>query len=139
MQKYIAFNLLTDTMKRTERKPVVCFFIPTKKYDDEFIKQIALEFIEQSSWYHFYGQDEPKWHMIFDETDIMLDPDFTEETIAMTCGYDDLEEFADMMDIEIHSKHTEPTDIFLFYDDEQMYAKLKELLVLLEEEVDRTP
>ena len=132
MQKYIAIDLLSDTLKRPIRQPMICFFIVNKEHDDDFIKQTALEFLDQGTWYHFYGQHEPTWHWIFDETDIMVYPDSTPETVAMTCGYDDLEEFADEIHLALHSRYFVPPDVFLFYDDELLYSKLKEQLALIE-------
>ena len=132
MQKYIAIDLLSDTLKRPTRQPMICFFTVNKEHDDDFIKQIALEFLEQGTWYHFYGQHEPRWHRIFDETDIMLYPDSTPETVAMTCGYNDLEKFAGEIHLALHSRYFVPTDVFLFYDDELLYSKLKEQLALIE-------
>ena len=132
MQKYIAIDLLSDTLKRPTRQPMICFFIVNKEHDDVFIKQIALEFLDQGTWYHFYGQHEPRWHWIFDETDIMVYPDSITETVAMTCGYDDFEEFAEEIHSALHEEYFVPTDVLLFYDDELLYSKLKEQLVLIE-------
>ena len=132
MQKYIAIDLLSDTLKRPTRQPMICFFIVNKEHDDDFIKQIALEFLDQGTWYHFYGQHEPRWHWIFDETDITVHPDSTPETVILTCGYDDLEEFAEEIHSALHKEHFVPIDVFLFYDDDELYSKLKEQLALME-------
>ena len=132
MQRYIAINLLSGTLKRPTPKPMICFFIVNKSHDRNFIEKTALEFIDQGTWYHFYGEYEPVWHLIFDETDIMIYPNSTEETIAMTCGYDNLEEFAEEIYCALHSRCFVPTDVFLFYDDDEEYEKLKKRLASLE-------
>ncbi len=113
---------------------MICFFIVNKSHDRNFIEKTALEFIDQGSWYHFHGQYEPVWHIIFDETDIMIYPDSTAETVAMTCGYDNLKEFAEEIHSALHSKYVVPTDVFLFYDDGEVYQELKKLLALMEKQ-----
>ena len=132
MQKYIAIDLLSGILKKSTQKPMICFFIVNKEHDSDFIKKTALEFLDQGTWYHFYGQYEPVWHLIFDETDIMVYPNSTLETVALTCGYDDLEEFAEEIHCALHSRYFVPTDVLLFYDDDEVYTRLKEQLVLLE-------
>lgn len=130
MQDYIAIDLLSDTLKRSTQNPIVCFFIINKEHDSDFIKKTSLEFIEQGAWYHFYGQYEPIWHFAFDEADIMVYPDSTEGTVAMTCGYDDLEEFAEEF---LYASRFVPKDLLLFYDDDEVYAKFKEQLASIQE------
>ncbi len=138
MQKYIALDLLSGIPKRTARKPMICFLIVNKEHESDFIKKTALGFLEQGTWYHFYGQYEPIWHRIFDETDIMVYPNSTPETVTTTCGYGNLEEFAEEIHSALHTRYFVPTDVLLFYDDDEIYTKLKAQLALMEKTMDFT-
>lgn len=107
---------------------MICFFIVNKAHEQTFIEKTALEFIDQGTYYHFYGKYEPVWHLAFDETDTMLYPNSTVGTVAMTCGYDDLEEFAEEIYTALDSKYFVSTDVFIFYDDAVVYQKVKEFI-----------
>ena len=132
MQKYIAIDLLSGTLTRLTPKNMICFFVVNKPHDKTFIDKVALEFIDQGIWYHFYGQYEPVWHLAFDETNIKVYPNSTEESVAMTCGYDDLAEFAEEIYRTFYSHFFIPTDVYLFYDDNEVYENLKYLLAAME-------
>ncbi len=134
--KYIELNLISETLERSSSNPMVCYFIVNKSHDKEFIKKIALEFMEEGTWYHFYGKYEPDWHWIFDNTFIEKHPDFTDETIIMTLGYQDIEEFADDVYCTLKYQCASSTDVFVFYDDVAELEKMKELLVLIKQEDD---
>lgn len=129
MQKYIEIDLLSSTLKRPASKPMICFFIVNNEHSDYFIKKIAQKFVDQETCYNFYGQHEPTWHWIFDVTGMTLYPDSTSETVPLTCGYDDLEEFAEEMYYAL--KYSDDTEVLLFYDDNEVCVKLKELLALI--------
>ena len=105
---------------------MVYFFIVNKQHDTDFIEKVASEFIEQGVYYHFYGKYEPIWHLAFDDADIARYPD--SKNVAMTCGYNNLEEFADELYDELQSGYSVQTDVLLFYDDEEEYHKLENML-----------
>jgi hypothetical protein len=109
---------------------VEIFYIVEHTDDKEFIKKEALQMLQQfgQSYYHFFGSKEPLWHLIFDETDMILNS--TKESIAMTCGYDSLEEFINEIEEKKHFRPFVSCDYYLIYDDKAIYKKIKQELNL---------
>ena len=137
MQKYIAIDLINGSLKRPTPKEMLCFFIVNKINDKGFIKETALEFLDQTKSFYFYGQYEPLWHLVFDEADILVHPYADDESIAMTCGYDNFDDFAEEIFIALHSRYFIPTDVYIFYDDATVYENLKKRISMLEKNSER--
>ena len=107
-----------------------CFFIIRHTDDKEFIKDQAIQLLLSGCRnFDFYGEMEPMWHICVDEADILLYPDYTSETVALTSGWDNLEEFAEALHDELSLRPFVPHDFYLLYDDEGTY---KEVLGLLD-------
>ena len=128
MQKYIAIDLMEEVPKRGDKKAMVCFFIVDKRHKNEFIEQTAENFIEERTWYHFYGQEEREWHMAFDLAFIDRYPDYTEENLSITCGYDEVEDFVYMMHEGIDLSEEKEQTVYLLYDNEEVLKEVKALL-----------
>lgn len=105
-----------------------CFFIVQHMNDKLFIDQLGQRLLLAGCKdYTFYGEREPLWHLLFDEADILLNPD-AEEDIAMTSGSSTLEDFADELDSALSWHREEPYDIFLLYDDRDLCEIVLSLL-----------
>ena len=97
-----------------------CFLIVEHTDDEQFIRKQALELLMAcNGWFHIYGRQEPLWHRILDDTDVLLHPD--PEKFAVTAGYDDMDDFVNELDLSIHVRTLVPNDTFLLYDDEVLY------------------
>ena len=68
---------------------------PCGKNDDkEEIRKIAMDLILSGCReFHFFGRQEPLWHMIFDEVDMEINPNSTEGNVVLTTRYSALEKF----------------------------------------------
>lgn len=100
-----------------------CFLIVEHTNDEKFVRKQALEFrLACDGWLHIYGKQEPFWHRILDETDMLLHPD--PEKHAVTAGYDDIDHFVNELDLSIHARTLVPHDVFLIYDDLDLYREV---------------
>ena len=129
MRNYIPINLNDGIPKRVGKNPMDCFFIVDHISDEDFMRKVALEFMEANQEYHFYGKEEPRWHMEFDLVSIDTFEDLDDFTL--TSGYDDLEDFAWTMKMALI--HSAPNDVYLFYDDENIRRKIDEIIPLIED------
>lgn len=111
---------------------VELFYIVEHTDDEQFIRKEALQMLQQfgQSVYYFFGKNEPIWHLIFDETYILLNSNA--EGVAMTVGYDMLDDFISELDDRKHLIPFVPCDYYLIYDDEAIYQKIKQRLELKE-------
>ena len=67
----------------------ICYFIVENITERDKIKKTAMELLLSGCReFHFYGKQEPLWHLLFDEVDIMINPDSTTEDVALTAGYE---------------------------------------------------
>ena len=71
---------------------------------------------------------ESLWHSEFDEADILLFPDSTAETVALTSGWETLVEFVDALHAELSLRSFVPHDYYLLYDDTALYKEALRLL-----------
>lgn len=106
----------------------VFYYIVENTDDEEFIAAEALKMITGfgQTYYIFYGKYESRWHIAFDEADIKVFG--IDNDVAMTIGYDSLEDMAENIRMEMHVRAFIPTDIYIIYDDKSLYEKLKKLL-----------
>lgn len=99
-----------------------CFFIVQHTDDKEFIKDQAIQLLLAGCRnFDFYGKMEPIWHLGFDDADILLNPNSTQETVALTSGWDTIDEFVEVLHNEISCRPFVPHDYYLIYDDEETY------------------
>ncbi len=90
--------------------------------DEAFVRKQALELLMAcDGWFHIYGRKEPLWHRLLDETDVLLHPDHYYEKFAVTAGYNDIDDFVNEIDLCIHARTLVPNDVFLLYDDIDVY------------------
>ena len=110
----------------------IFFFIVEHTDDKEFIQKQAVQLLSAGCRdYHFFGKQEPIWHLAFDEADIMMYPNSTSETVALTSGYESFDDFVDEIQLCIRCRYLVPTDFYLIYDDEVVYTEVKRKLGLL--------
>ena len=123
-----SINLTKNHPKRETKNNVLCFFIVNNINDKEFIKNIARQFIEPDTYYHFYGKHENLWHFSFDDVFICeIDPDGKSEKVPLTCGCSSLKDLAEEICLAINYSFMY-NDILLFYDDEKIYKTLVEMV-----------
>ena len=106
-----------------------CYFIVEHMDDEEFIRDQALQLLLSGCRdFVFYGKKEATWHLGVDEADIMLYPDMSDETLALTSSCETLEEFVDDLHHAISERPFLSHDYYLFYDDSKIYHDAIELL-----------
>lgn len=128
MQNFIEINISKEVPKRGIKGPMACFFIVNKRQGDDFIDETAKNFVDERTWYHFYGLEERRWHMAFDLAFIDRYPDYTEENLSITCGYDEVEDFVYMMREGIDLSEEKKQTVYLLYDNEEVLKEVKALL-----------
>lgn len=127
-------NLYSADLKygKIELKPMhgfSCFFIVEHTDSKEFIKDQVIQLLLAGCRnFELYGKMKPLWHNGFDEADILLFPNSTSETVALTSGWDTLEEFAETLHDELSLRPFVPHDYYLLYDDSNVYKKVLESL-----------
>ena len=96
-----------------------CFFL-VYHIDEEAIIRALAECLLKAGCrdFHFWGDREGLWHLLFDEADVERTLDNDLEDVAMTSGYADIENFA--WELRMRS----PQDCCLFYDDEDTYQQV---------------
>ena len=103
----------------------LCYFIVQNIKDETFIRELASRLISSGCReFCFWGAEEPRWHLLFDETYIDVEPDFDENNCALTSGNAEWEDFVDEVFDAVPTRDFAPTQIVLFYDDKQAYEKL---------------
>ena len=126
-------NLLLDKIDLKAESTWAIFYIVENTTDSELIEKEALQRVlpvnEKSHEFHFYGKQAQRWENAFDLADITAHPNASDEEIALTMVYHDLDEFINTLQEEISSRHFSPHDTYLLYDDETLYkyvlSKLK--------------
>ena len=103
----------------------LCYFIVQNIKDEPFIRELATRLISSGCReFCFWGAEEPRWHLLFDETYIEVEPDFDENLCALTSGNAKWEDFVDGVFDAFPTRDFAPTQIVLFYDDKQAYDRL---------------
>lgn len=98
-----------------------CFFLVFHVAQEGFIRTWAEQLLKAGCReFHFWGDKEKVWHLLFDEVDVERTLDHDLEDMAMTSGYHDLEDF--MWELQMQS----PQDCCLFYDDEDVYRQMRQ-------------
>ncbi len=89
-----------------------CFFLVSHVDQEGLIRTWAEQLLKAGCRdFHFWGDKEKVWHLLVDEVDVERTLDNDLEDMAMTSGYQDLEDF--MWELQMQS----PQDRCLFYDD----------------------
>lgn len=133
--EYLKYNIygLNLHYGKISPKPghnVELFYIVEHMDDEQFIRKEALKMLLQfgQSVYYFFGKKESIFHLIFDETAVLLN--LNAEDVAMTVGYDMLDDFIAELDDRKYLRTIVPCDYYLIYDDEDIYQKIKKRLNL---------
>ncbi|MDE7246740.1 MAG: hypothetical protein K2N43_02505 [Lachnospiraceae bacterium] len=112
-----------------------CFFIVEHTFDEEFIKDQAIQLLLAGCQsFDFYGKAELNWYLGVDEANLFLRPKAASETNVLTSGWDTLEEFADALNSVLSMRTIVPHDIYLIYDDEEIYKNVMKRIGIPEEE-----
>ena len=85
-------DLFTGRIAPSNSHCAELFYIVDVTNNEEFIKREALQMLLQfgQTNYFFYGKQRKLWHLVFDETDIMLNSN--KETVANTIDCSTLDE-----------------------------------------------
>lgn len=115
----------TGALAKLPEPDSVCLFIVQHIGEESFINEIACQLLNAGCRsFDFFGRQEPVWHMGFDQADIDLNPDSTCETVALTCGWSELDDLAYVLDEELSGEYSSPRECWLFYDDRALYDEL---------------
>ena len=133
MREFKIIDLRSEEVELPVTDDIVCFFIVNNINDESFINNLASKLLKPTSInYTFFGKHEKAWHWGFDEAHIERYPNSTWETVALTASWSDIEDFAD----ELYSTdyaYTPETEVLLYYDDDEILKKVKELLPIMEQ------
>lgn len=123
-----------EILPRTDGDAEV-FYIVEHSEDEELIKNEARTMLSEIGQicFHFFGRKEPLWHRVFDEEDIFLYSEEREE-VALTCGYQDFEDFIDALECRNVFGMLDLTHSYLIYDDRKIYEEVKKALICREKE-----
>ena len=112
-----------------------CFFIVEHTFDVEFIKEQAIQLLLAGCQsFDFYGKAEPNWQIGVDEANILLYSKSNPETDVLTSGWSTMEEFADALNSVLSLRTFVPYDVYLIYDDEEIYKNVMKRLGIPVEE-----
>lgn len=107
-----------------EKSKTHCYFIVQSTDAREKISSLARNLLGKGCRdFHFCGLHEPLWHLEFDSVYVDLFQDGDGENVALTSGYETLEEFAEELFSSIDYWCVNE-DHYLIYDDEEEYKKL---------------
>lgn len=96
-----------------------CFFLISHITDSTFIRALAEYLLEAGGRdFHFWGDKESVWHLLFDEVDVERTIENDLEDIALTSGYDNIEDFSRELWMQFSQ------DVYLFYDDLDAYQRV---------------
>lgn len=96
-----------------------CFFLVSHIREEAVIRALAECLLKAGCRdFHFWGDREGLWHLLFDEVDVERTLDNDLEDVAMTSGYSDIQDFA--WELRMQS----PQDCCLFYDDAETYRQV---------------
>ena len=97
----------------------ICFFIVEHPNCKEFIRQEALQLLmSQCTHFEFYGAYSEEWGIGFSETGCMLHPS---DDKAKIVRWEDIDLFAQSLELMLSQRPFVPFDIYLIYDDEETY------------------
>ena len=121
----VAIDLSCEEISVKTSGTTLCYFIVQNIKDEAFIRELATRLISSGCReFCFWGAEEPRWHLLFDEMYIEVEPDFDENFCALTSGKAEWEGFVDEVFDAFPTRDFAPTQIVLFYDDKQAYEKL---------------
>lgn len=118
-------DLFTGRIAPSNSHCAEIFYIVDVTNNEEFIKREALQMLLQfgQTNYFFYGKQRKLWHLVFDETDIMLNSN--KETVANTIDCSTLDELIDELKDRKHLRNIVNCDYYLIYDNEEIFEFVK--------------
>ncbi len=118
-------DLFTGRIAPSNSHCAELFYIVDVTNNEEFIKREALQMLLQfgQTNYFFYGKQRKLWHLVFDETDIMLNSN--KETVANTIDCSTLDELIDELKDRKHLRNIVNCDYYLIYDNEEIFEFVK--------------
>lgn len=106
-----------------------CFFIVECTFDNEFIKQQALQLLLAGcKEYNFYGKYKNEWHKEFEQTNYMLHLDKENNGFILVNSWTEIEKFVHVLEERVSLRTIVPHDEYLIYDDIKIYEKVVKLL-----------
>lgn len=124
-ENFYGVDMYCGKIDLTKHRASVFFFIVEHTEDEDFISKQAVQLLTvRCRDFHFFGKQEPIWHFGFDVADMMMYPDSTSNTVALTSGYENFDEFVDEIRECINCRYLVPTDVYLVYDDKEVYHKV---------------
>lgn len=125
---FYSANLLYDKIDLKPMRTWSFYYVVENTTDEEFIKKEALQTVlminGHSNEFHFYGQQAQRWENEFDLADTQIQPDASIQGVAMTMVYDNLDDFIETLQSELSIRPFVPHDIYLIYDDENIYKQI---------------
>ena len=131
--QFYGVNLLFGNINLKPKGIWTLYYIVENTTDKEFIEKEAFQTVllinTDSREFHFYGKQAQLWENAFDLADVAIRPTASDEEVALTIVYRNLDDFIDTLQEEIAEKEFISQNIYLIYDDETLYkyilSKLK--------------
>ena len=126
--QFYGVNLLLSKINLKTERAWSLYYIVENTTDKEFIEKEALQTVllvnTYSREFHFYGKQAQLWENAFDLADVAIRPAASDEEIALTMVYRNLDDFIDNLQEEIAEREFVSRDIYLIYDDETLYKHI---------------
>lgn len=127
-KQFYGVNLLLGKSNLTPERAWSLYYIVENTTDKEFIEKEALQTVllvnTYSREFHFYGMQAQLWENAFDLADVAIRSTASDEEIALTMVYRNLDDFIDNLQEEIAERDFVSRDIYLIYDDETLYKHI---------------
>ena len=106
-------NLYEKNFEGAFDEDTACWFIVEKRHEKEFVEGIAKRLIGDGCRnFDFVGKYAQEWENIFDDVDIGLKPDLTEDNVALTMAWKSRADIVKAMSCSCKERQ------YVFYDDE---------------------
>ena len=74
--------------------------------------------------FDFYGNYSRQWDNGFDMVDTQLHPNNDDTNTVLTTQWDRLDDFVEAIKVAVSTRYFVPCDIYLIYDDENIYREV---------------
>lgn len=115
---------------KTNLKPYMrfqCYFITEHVWDPEYIRQQAMQLLmSQCFGFYFFGAHSREWTQEFHALKSVIYPDADER--CFLGQWDHINDFVNVLHKNLSCRPFVPSDIYLIYDDAELYQNVLDLL-----------
>ena len=124
-ENFFALDLYYGKTNLTSNHTFQCFFIVEHSCSEDFIREQALILLmSRCKNFDFYGNYSRQWDNGFDMVDTQLHPNNDDTNTVLTTQWDRLDDFVEAIKVAVSTRYFVPCDIYLIYDDENIYREV---------------